>query len=49
MRWMVIYEYEVPYSEVILNCQTMVIMGAFPFKEKYPWKIRESNPGPLNQ
>jgi hypothetical protein len=33
MRWMVIYEYEVPGG--VLN-QTMVTMGIFLFKEKSP-------------
>jgi hypothetical protein len=44
MRWMVIYEYEVPGGALNLNStntQTMVTMEIFPFKEN-----RESNPGP---
>jgi hypothetical protein len=40
MRWMVIYEYEVPGGVLNLNStklpQTMVTMGIFPFKEKFP-------------
>jgi hypothetical protein len=29
--------------------QTMVAMGIFPFKEKFPWQSRESNLGPHDQ
>jgi hypothetical protein len=29
-----------------LTTQTMVTMGIFPFKEKFPWQNRESNPVP---
>jgi hypothetical protein len=40
MRWMVIYEYEVPGGALNLSStkttQTMVTMGIFPFKEKSP-------------
>jgi hypothetical protein len=38
MRWMVIYEYEVPGGALNLNSttHTMVAMGIFPFKEKSP-------------
>jgi hypothetical protein len=32
-----------------LTTQTMVTMGIFPFKEKSPWKNRESKPGPHDQ
>jgi hypothetical protein len=50
MRWMVIYEYEVPGGALNLNYtklpKTMVAKGIFPFKEKSPWQNRESNPGP---
>jgi hypothetical protein len=53
MRWMVIYEYEVPGGALNLNSikttQTMVAKGIFPFKEKSPWQNRESNPGPHDQ
>jgi hypothetical protein len=52
MRWMVIHEYEVPggaLTEVLLNYQTMVTMGIFPFKENSPWQNRKSNPGPHDQ
>jgi hypothetical protein len=24
----------------------MITMGIFPFKEKFPWQNKESNPGP---
>jgi hypothetical protein len=38
MRWMVLYEYEVPGGALNLNFtklpMTMVTMGIFPFKEK---------------
>jgi hypothetical protein len=36
MRWMVIYEYEVPGGALNLSytTQTMVTMGIFPFKVK---------------
>jgi hypothetical protein len=41
MRWMVIYEYEVPGRTLNLNStklpQTMVAKGVFLFKEKSPW------------
>ena len=30
----------------LLTTQTMVTTGIFPCKEKFPWKNRESNPGP---
>jgi hypothetical protein len=49
---MVIYEYEVPggaLNLILLTIQTMVAMGIFPFKEKFPWQNRESNPGPDDQ
>jgi hypothetical protein len=48
MRWMVIYEYEVPGGDLNLSSttQTMVTMGNVPLKEKFPWQDRESNPGP---
>jgi hypothetical protein len=53
MRWMVIYEYEVPGGALNLNYiklpQTMVTMGISPFKEKSPQQNRESNPGPHDQ
>jgi hypothetical protein len=52
MRWMVIYEYEVPGGALnlsLLNYPTMVTMGIFPFKEKSPCFNRESNPGPHDQ
>jgi hypothetical protein len=32
-----------------LTTQTMVTIGIFPFKEKFPWQNRESNPGPHDQ
>jgi hypothetical protein len=47
MRWMVIYEYEVPGGA--LNLNSMVAMGIFPFKENSPWQNRESNPGLRDQ
>jgi hypothetical protein len=41
MRWMVIYEYEVPGEglkpKFYQTTQTMVTMEIFPFKEKSPW------------
>jgi hypothetical protein len=41
MRWMVIYEYEVPGGALNLSStklpQTTVTMKIFPFKEKFPW------------
>jgi hypothetical protein len=38
IRWMVIYEYEVPGGALNLSStQTTVTMGIFPFKEKSPW------------
>jgi hypothetical protein len=51
MRWIVIYDYEVPGGALNLNSaiQTMVAMGIFLFKEKSPWHNRESNPGPHDQ
>jgi hypothetical protein len=49
MRWMVIYEYEIPGGALNLTTQTMVARGIFPFKEKSPWQNRESNPGPHDQ
>jgi hypothetical protein len=37
MRWMVIYEYEVPGGALNLSTtQTMVTMEIFPFKKKIP-------------
>jgi hypothetical protein len=42
MRWMVIYEYEVPGGALNLNStQIMVTKGIFPFKEKSPRQNRE--------
>jgi hypothetical protein len=53
MRWMVIYEYEVPGGALKLNStklpKTMVAKRIFLFKEKSPWQNRESNPGPHDQ
>jgi hypothetical protein len=50
MRWMVIYECEIPGGALNLNStklpQTMVTMGIFPFKEKSQWQNRGSSPGP---
>jgi hypothetical protein len=48
MRWMVIYEYEVPGGALNLN-STKLPKGIFPFKEKSPWQNWESNPGPHDQ
>jgi hypothetical protein len=49
MRWMVIYEYEVPGGALNLSStklpSTWSPIGIFPFKEKSPWQSRESNPG----
>jgi hypothetical protein len=50
IRWMVVYEYEVPGGALKLNStQTMVARGILSFKEKSPWQNRESNPGPHDQ
>jgi hypothetical protein len=44
MRWIVIYEYEVPGGALNLkSTQTMVAMGIFPFKEKK--EISMAEPG----
>jgi hypothetical protein len=38
MKWMVIYEYEVPGWALNLSyTQTTVTMEILPFKEKSPW------------
>jgi hypothetical protein len=34
---MVIYGYEAPGGALNLTTQTMVTMGIFTFKEKFPW------------
>jgi hypothetical protein len=51
MRWMVIYEYEVPGGALNLKSttQAMVARVIFPFKEKSPWQNRDSNPEPYDQ
>jgi hypothetical protein len=49
MRWMVIYEYEVPGGALNLNSTPYPDQGIFLFKENSLWQNQESNPGPHDQ